>query len=535
MSSENFWANQIAEKISERKKFHYLDKKIPKAKEWSVKTSSSLSGVLHIGRLSDVIRTEAVFRSLKNKKFPSKLIYVAEDMDPLRKVPKGISSSFKKHIGMPVSDVPDQFGCHNSYAEHHIAEFFSVLEDFLGFDLKIYSMRKEYRKGNFADSALSLMKNISVLKEIINKFREEPLDENWSPWKPVCDKCGKLQTTVIKKVEGSKVFYECKDYSFETQTAFGCKHEGVSDIKKGNGKLVWKSEWASQWKRWNVCAEGAGKEYNAPNSAWFVNAEICEKILNFPMPEPIFYEHLLVDSKKMSASIGNVIYPKDWLSVSRPESLKYLYIKRIVKSRSFSWKDIPNLELELDRVVEDYFRKKKPENSEEFYLFSQTKKRNLKPLPADYALLSSLVQIFPDKKGIFSILKKLGFLKKNPDKETEKQLLERIECVKNWVEKYAPEEFKVFFIEKTPSKTEFSDSERAAFKYFSKNIAKLKTQEKIQAELFEYAKANNIPAKTLFQAFYKAFIGKNSGPKIGSLIVAFGIERVSKRLAELSS
>src|SRR3989344_5683571 len=106
-TDELFWADQLAKQIISRKKFHYLGKKIPEFGEYVVKTSASLSGVLHIGRLSDTIRGETVFKALKDAKVKAKLIWVAEDMDPLRKVPKNVPADFEKYLGMPVTDVPD--------------------------------------------------------------------------------------------------------------------------------------------------------------------------------------------------------------------------------------------------------------------------------------------------------------------------------------------------------------------------------------------------------------------------------------------
>ena len=61
-----FWADQLADEIISRKGFRYIDKPVPKFKKFVVKTSASLSGVLHIGRLSDTIRGETVYRALKD-------------------------------------------------------------------------------------------------------------------------------------------------------------------------------------------------------------------------------------------------------------------------------------------------------------------------------------------------------------------------------------------------------------------------------------------------------------------------------------
>ncbi|PIY59940.1 lysine--tRNA ligase, partial [Candidatus Woesearchaeota archaeon CG_4_10_14_0_8_um_filter_47_5] len=143
-----FWADQLARKIVSRDSFHYLDKPVPKLKQFRVKTSASLSGVLHIGRLSDTIRGDSVFKALEDAGVKAELIWVAENMDPLRKVPEGVPASYKEHIGMPVTDVPDPWGCHASYAEHFTAVYFEVVDDFVSTPMKKYSMREEYKKGN---------------------------------------------------------------------------------------------------------------------------------------------------------------------------------------------------------------------------------------------------------------------------------------------------------------------------------------------------------------------------------------------------
>src|SRR3989344_9173589 len=148
-NEELFWADQLAKQIVSREKFHYLDKKAPKFDEYVVKTSASLSGVLHIGRLSDTIRGETVFKALKDAKVKTKLIWVAEDMDPLRKVPKNVPEEFQNYIGMPVTDVPDPDGNFKSYAERFKAEYFEVIDEFLTTKMEKFSMREEYKKGSF--------------------------------------------------------------------------------------------------------------------------------------------------------------------------------------------------------------------------------------------------------------------------------------------------------------------------------------------------------------------------------------------------
>src|SRR3989338_3612601 len=144
-----FWADQKARDIVERREFKYIKKEIPGFDKFTVKTSASLSGVLHIGRLSDTIRGDSVHKALKDYGAKARLIWVAEDMDPLRKVPEGVPKDYEKYIGMPVTDLPDPEGCHKSYADHHVAEYFKVLDEFVTEKMEKFSMRAEYKAGNF--------------------------------------------------------------------------------------------------------------------------------------------------------------------------------------------------------------------------------------------------------------------------------------------------------------------------------------------------------------------------------------------------
>ena len=125
-----FWADQVARRIIERGTYRYSDKKMPGFDVYTSKSAASLSGVLHIGRLSDVIRHISVHRALLDKGAKSRVIWVADDTDPLRKIPKGVPADFEKYIGAPVDRIPDPEGCHGSYAEHHIEEYLSVIDEY---------------------------------------------------------------------------------------------------------------------------------------------------------------------------------------------------------------------------------------------------------------------------------------------------------------------------------------------------------------------------------------------------------------------
>lgn len=536
-----FWADQLAEKIVSRKKFHYTDEKVPKLEKFVVKSAASVSGVLHIGRLSDTIRCDAVFRALKDLGVKADFIWTADNVDPLRKIPKEIPKSYEKYIGVPVTDIPDPWGCHESYEEHHKAAYLEVVNQFIHDRMKTYSMREEYLKGTFRKHIEIILKNYKTIVDIQNKYRgkDNKLRDDWSPWQPICEKCGKIITTrVIKIREDGMVEYECKDYDFKTMTAKGCGHKGIDDPKKGNGKLMYKSELAAQWANWKVCTEGFGKEYQVPGSAFWINGEIIERVLRFPMAEPIFYEHLIIDGEKMSASMGNVVYPKDWLNVATPELLRFLYNKKLMKTRSFSWKDLPMLFDDYDNHEKVYFGKENVENKKEeehmkrLFEISQLKKKGYSGnVSFDYAVMVS--QIVPEKTFLDSsieIMKKTGHLKGTEDLDSVKM---RISLAREWAKKYAPERSRFEIRDKVTSeiKSKLTGKQKESIKKFSEELGKKDcTEEEIMDMCREIAKGTGIETKDFFQGAYLSLVGKEYGPRLPRFVLAIGKERVIRIL-----
>jgi len=522
---EVFWADRLAESIISRNKFHYLDKKVEQPKEFVVKTSASISGVLHIGRLSDTIRGFTVYRALKDQGVKARIIWVAEDMDPLRKIPEGVPKEFEKYLGMPVTDIPDPKGCHQTYAAHHIAEYFQSLDNFVFTKLEKFSMREEYLKGSFNQMIKALLENEEQVREIQNRYRTNPLKKGWSPWSPICEKCGKVATPKVTEFKDGKIHYVCKDYYFETTMAAGCNFHGEADPFSGNGKLMWKSEWAAQWLRWNICTEGAGKEYQVPNSAFWINAEIAEKVLSYPMPQPIFYEHLMIDGVKMSASLGNVIYPKDWLEVARPELLCYFYNKRLMKTRNFSWKDLPNLYEDYDHCARIYAGSEKLDNEKELqhmkrlFVLSHKQDEVSEPLEMSFSHAVLLSQVFQEEQEIIASLKKTGHYQP----ELHAEIKDRLAKALFWVKHHAPDEYKIEVQHSIPKDIVLSDKQKEALRQIVKAVKEKEWDEKsLHNEFYEIAKKLDMPPAELFKAGYRVLLNKERGPKLAHFMLALG-------------
>ncbi|MBI3036497.1 lysine--tRNA ligase [Candidatus Woesearchaeota archaeon] len=530
-----FWADQLAQRIISREKYRYLDRKFEKPKEFVVKTAASLSGVLHIGRLSDTIRNASVHRALLDAGGKSRLIWISDDLDPLRKIPKGVPAEFGKYLGSPVSMIPDHEGCHESYAKHHLEEYLNVIREFIFEDIEVFSMREEYKKGNFAPYIKKLIENAEAIREIQNRQRTNPLKKDWMPWSALCSGCGKIITTRITEVDEKTgvVSYVCKDYLFETTIAKGCGHKGENDPQKDVGKLAYKSEWAAQWARWGVSCEGAGKEYQVPNSAFWINAEICEKVLDFPSPETFFYEHLTIEGVKMSASLGNVVYPRQWLEVASPQLLRFFYNKRLMTERSFSWKELPMLYDEYDKAAAVYFDKLVIENEKErkhtkrlYEISNRTGNKAIDvPSTLGFSHAAMVSQVFSDEKDIISSLEKTSHY----SKEEHKQIMQRIKLARSWITMYAPEEVKYVLQQEVSDevKSKLSEPQIKALKTLAEKLRSKKWGEKeLYNECYTIAKDAGLQPPEFFKAAYIVLLNKERGPKLAPFLLALGEKAV---------
>jgi lysyl-tRNA synthetase, class I len=531
-----FWADQVAERVIHREKYRYSDKKTETPNEFVSKSGVSVSGVLHIGRLSDTVRNGSVHRSLLDAGVKSKLILSVEDMDPLRKIPKGIPAEFEKYLGMPISMIPDPEGCHESYSKHHFDTYLEVLNEFVFEDLEIHMMNEEYGKGKFSGYITKLVENSDAVREIQNRYRTNPLKKEWSPWNPICEKCNRIITTRITEVDEKtgNVSYVCKDYLFETTIAKGCGHKGVNDPSKAEGKLAYKSEWAAQWKHWKVNTEGAGKEYQVPNSAFWINAEICEKIFNYQSPETFFYEHLTIDGVKMSASLGNVVYPKDWLTVASPQLLRFFYNKRLMTERSFSWKELPSLYEEYDRVAGIYSGKISVENEKEkkhltrlFEISNHMDKKLMDaPLELNFGHAAMVAQVFTDEADIINSLTKTGHY----DKKYHKQIMERLSKARTWMNNYAPEESRYIIQDDVSDETKkmLTQKQTKALKLLVETLKSKEWGEKeLYNECYNISKDAGLKPPEFFKAAYLVLLNKERGPKLAPFLLALGTRAVN--------
>ena len=191
---------------------------------------------------------------------------------------------------MPYSNIPCPDGCCANFVEHFEKPLLNVLDDY-GIEINQQSGFEMYKNGVYNDSIKTALDNVEEIKAILNQYRREPLGEDWLPYNPICEKCGRVNTTYAYDFNGTKISYRCE-----------CGHEGEIDYTTGNGKLTWRVEWAARWNIFKTTCEPFGKDHAASGGSYDVGKVISEEIFNWSAPYPVPYEWITLDGEAMSKS-----------------------------------------------------------------------------------------------------------------------------------------------------------------------------------------------------------------------------------------
>jgi lysyl-tRNA synthetase class 1 len=520
------WYDMMAKKVIERERSLNRDMS-------RLRTEMGLgaSGFPHIGSLGDASRSYAVTLALKNLGCNSELVAFCDDKDGLRKVPAGLpadmSKSLEKYLGYSVSTIPDPFGCHESYGKHMSSLLLEAL-DKCDIEYEYYSANDVYKKGLLLNEIRTLLTNAKKVGEII---KEEVGQETYSevlPFFAVCEKCGHLYTTRAYKFDPKtdKVTYKCEGLEIRGKLIAGCGHEGELDIKSGEGKLTWKSEFAARWKALDIRFEAYGKDIA---DSVRINDRICREVLQFEPPSHARYEMFLdKGGKKISKSAGNVFTPQVWFNYGSPPSLLLLMLKRFVGTRTLDVSDIPAYMNELDYLEEVYFGKKQVAEKEAtrlkgIYQYCYVMKPPTKAsIHVPYNLMAFLVKMAPKECLYDYVAEKLqsyGYLQKGQTIDAELQ--KRVEYALNWTKDF--EEIK-------ESNVELSVTERKAILEL---VMKMETEvdaDAIQNAIFNSAKDNGLKPGAFFKVLYQVLMGAPQGPRLGPYVLAMGKQNVTDAL-----
>ena len=206
----NAWPFEEARKIVARLKKQPKDEVI-------FETGYGPSGLPHIGTFGEVARTTMVrhaFRVLTDDKIKTRLIAFSDDMDGLRKVPDNVPNKemLEKHLGKPLTQVPDPFGTHPSFGAHNNARLRAFLDHF-GFDYEFMSSTDCYTSGRFDAALLKVLERFDKVMAIMLPSLREERAATYSPFLPIDPKTGiVLQVPVLAHdAKAGTITYEDPD------------------------------------------------------------------------------------------------------------------------------------------------------------------------------------------------------------------------------------------------------------------------------------------------------------------------------------
>jgi lysyl-tRNA synthetase class 1 len=300
------------------------------------------SGLPHIGTFQEVARTSMVrkaFETITAGEVPTRLVAFSDDMDGLRKVPGNVPNRdmLEKHLGRPLTEIPDPFGRFESFAHHNNA----MLRDFLdrfGFDYEFRSATENYRSGRFDATLLLMLERFdAVMKVMLPSLRAERAS-TYSPFLPIHPRTGVVMQVPVDEVrrEAGSIVWRDPDSGERFETP----------VTGGMCKLQWKPDWAMRWVALGVDYEMAGKDLI---DSVKLSGQIA-RALGAEPPEGFNYELFLdANGEKISKSRGNGLTIEEWLTYGSPESLAFFIFGKPREAKRLHIKVVP-------RAADDYLQ-----------------------------------------------------------------------------------------------------------------------------------------------------------------------------------
>lgn len=504
-----FWADEVAKKLKERK--------LPL--EW-VDDMKTPSGRIHVGALRGVVLHDLIFRALKDAGVKATFTYVFDDHDPMDGLPVYLpKEEYEKYLGLPLFKVPSPEEGYENYARYYAADFQEVFNA-IGCHPEIIWATDLYKSGKMNGVVRECLDGHAEIRKIYEETYKKPLPKDWYPFQVYCEKCGKVSTTKVTDWNGEGVTYICKVDGLDWTK--GCGHQEktspFSDKDHIAGKLSWKVEWAAKWKVIGVTVEGAGKDHMSKGGSYDIASLVCDRVINYPVPHPLAYEHFLSGGKKMSSSKGVGSSASEMLSILPPETLRFLMVRtRMAQAINFDPTEpntIPHLFDEYDKYQEAYRKKSDPDMGR-VYELSQVNGIDVRSLMR-----------FSDVVNLLQMPGKEEELKQN-------HVAPRVPYAQIWLDRFAPEDKRFSVKEEFPEAAlHLSVLQKMYLGKVSEDLIREWEPEEFQQRLYAVAKELGLSSKDAFAAVYLSLLGKDHGPKAAWLILSLDKKFVQDRFRQ---
>ncbi|MBM7441565.1 lysyl-tRNA synthetase class 1 [Streptomyces sp. HB132] len=357
-STETDWVSRFADDVIAES-----ERRAP-GKPVVVASGLSPSGPIHLGNLREVMTPHLVADEIRRRGHTVRHLISWDDYDRYRKVPngvEGVDDSWQAHIGKPLTSVPAPAGsAYPNWAEHFKAAMTEALDE-LGVEYDGISQTEQYLAGTYREQVLHAMRHRADIDAVLDRYRtkkdgaagakgsggkkpqQKKVDEaeleaaegsgaadeddgssgsaGYFPYKPYCGNCEKDLTVVTSYDDDStELNYTCSACGFA---------ETVRLNEFNRGKLVWKVDWPMRWAYEGVIFEPSGVDHSSPGSSFVVGGQIVREIFDGVQPIGPMYAFVGISGMaKMSSSKGGVPTPADALKIMEAPLLRWLYARR---------------------------------------------------------------------------------------------------------------------------------------------------------------------------------------------------------------
>jgi len=518
-----FWSDQLA--FATTKKFEERD-------TYVCASGISPSGMVHIGNFREIITTDFVVKSLKERGENTRFVYSWDDYDRFRKVPENVPDEWEQYIGLPLSKVPDPEECHDSYAEHFESMLEEQLEDF-HMDVEFIRQTEMFEKGEYADLIKKGMNDRDQVKEILDQYRQEPLKTPYYPIRIYCTECGK-DFTEVKEYDGD---YTVKYYCEECNDTFELNFK-----EEGNAKPPWRVDWPMRWHYEQVSFEPGGKDHSAAGSSRDTGVELIEQIFDDEAPLYQMYDFVKPkgSDKKISSSSGEKsLTLEDLKEIYSPGMIRFLFSQNKPNSELILAFDEEIIQVydRFDRFEKTYFDKieldndKKERHRERVYEIAMVETPDKQPVRIPFKHASLLAQTIPEEDWNTAAMESLRSTGHIPEELTEnqkEQVFSRLEKAKTWARQYAPEDY-LYSINEEPDQEvldSLDDDELEALEVLYEELdGEFEDSDQLDQAVFDAKEGSRLSTGDFFTVCYQAFLSRDQGPRLSTLVAALGVEK----------
>jgi lysyl-tRNA synthetase class 1 len=500
------WPNEEARRLAERVATY------EPARPVIFQSGFGPSGLPHLGTMAEILRPSFVRKAfhLIEPARPSRLIVFIDDLDGLRKVPENVPNreDVEQYLGIPVSRIPDPFGCCASFADHMIGQLGGFLAP-VEVEYELVRAGEMYSSGRFDEGLkLILEKHAEIIAIIAPTLRPENR-AGWSPFMPICPKCGQVVERAVTAYhpERASIEFTCEKSAGGTS---GCGFRGEQSVLGGMAKVQWKVDWALRWYVLKVDYELYGKDLtdSARLSGQILRMMGARPPLGFP-----FEMFLDEEGHKVSKSVGRGVTVDQWTRYAPIEVLKMFLLLNPRRARKLFLEAIPQYVDEYLDAMREYAAASEEQrrgSALEYVIQSTTPRRFNSTL--SFGLMMNLVAALgsPDRDFIWRYIVRYDASIAG-DPETEKMGRALMECALNFYRD---------FIEPTKKIYAPTEVERAQLKALAAYLCDSQdaSAEEIEKKIYDLGRENYDKPGKIFPLLYRSILGQERGPRLGAFI-----------------